>query len=47
MSAETEKASTALTEFMSAMKEWENKFANEGPEAHAAARGSVSSEFFN
>jgi NTF2 fold immunity protein of polymorphic toxin system component len=42
MSAEIEKASAVLLEFMSAMKEWENKFAtlykreNGGPEVHAS-----------
>jgi hypothetical protein len=40
--ADTEKASAVLLEFMSVMKEWENKFAtlykreNGGPEAHAS-----------
>jgi hypothetical protein len=42
MSGETEKASAILLEFMSAMKEWENKFAtlfkreNGGPEAYGS-----------
>jgi hypothetical protein len=42
MNADTEKASAILSEFMSVMKDWENKFAtlykweNGGPEAHSS-----------
>jgi hypothetical protein len=42
MSADTEKAKSALFEFLSAMKDWENKFAtlfkpeHGGPEGHGA-----------